>query len=158
MARDRRWPQVACRISCARTRSDLVQCSTRLKTIFLAIYELFLHQVLHTTINLSSRSHHDIQWRNRFDSHRRYTRHCSNSTTARHRAMFGPSQLCTYARVSVCSSNTYVHLRKSRDGQCGSQDIGCVLLIGGYWRSKDTWQYGVRAARRESFIDYGWGR
>jgi hypothetical protein len=45
--------------------------------------------------------------------------------------MFGASQLCTYTRISLRSINTYVYLRKSRGGQRGIQDIGCLLLIRG---------------------------
>jgi hypothetical protein len=57
--------------------------------------------VLPTTINHPSCGH-VIQWlRNRFDSHKRDTRYCSDPTTARHRAMFGPSQLSAYTRLSV---------------------------------------------------------
>ena len=100
---------------------------------------------------------HVIQWTNRFDPYRRNTRHCSDSTTARHRAMFGPSQLGAYTRVSLRSSNTYVYLWKSRGGQCGIQDVSCLLLIRGNWRGKDTWEYGIWAARREPFVNYGRG-
>ena len=109
-----------------------------------------------TTITLSSWGHVIEWWRNRFDSHRWNTRCCSDSTTARHRAMFDPSQLSSYTRISLRSSNSYVYLRKSRGGQRGIQDIGCLHLIQGYWRSKDTREYGIRAARREPIVDYGW--
>jgi hypothetical protein len=48
---------------------------------------------------------HVIQWwRNQFDSHRRNTRYCSDSTTARHRAMFGPSSALTRGYLYAAAS------------------------------------------------------
>ena len=63
---------------------------------------------------------------------------CSDSTSARHRAMFGPNELCAHTRLSLCSISAYVYLRKSRGGHRGMQDFNCLLLIQGYLRSKGT--------------------
>ena len=54
--------------------------------------------------------------------------------------------LDTYTRISLRSSNTYVYLRISCSSwgrHCGTQDFGCLLLIGGHWRGKDTstWEW-----------------
>ena len=100
---------------------------------------------------------HVIQRRNRFDSNRRNTRYCSYPTTARDRAMRDPCELGAYTWISLCCISIHVNFWESWGSQRWIQDIDGLLLIRRYWRSKDTWEYGVWAARRESFIDHGWG-
>ena len=49
----------------------------------------------------------------RFDLDRRNSKFCCDSTTARHRAMFGLSELYSYTRVSLRSNNTWEVLGSS---------------------------------------------
>jgi hypothetical protein len=87
-----------------------------------------------STNNLPSLGH-AIQWRNRFDAHRRNTRYCSDSTSARHRAMFGPSPVRRLHEDSIFTN-------------FGSH--GVVIAAAShseYWRSEVTWEYGIRATR-----------
>ena len=69
-----------------------------------------------TTINLSSWGH--VSSGGRIGSTLTGRIHIAAILPLLGRAMFGPSQLSTYTRVSLRSSNTYVHLRKSWGGLC----------------------------------------
>ena len=107
--------------------------------------------------NLSSWGHVFRRWRNRFNSNRWNTRHCSVPTTARDTAMLDPCELGAYARIPLRCIGTHVDFWKSRGSQRWIQDVSCLLRIRKYWRSKDTWEYGVWATRRKPLVDYGWG-
>ena len=62
--------------------------------------------------------------------------------------MFDPCQLSAYTRIPLCCISTHVDFWESRGSQRWIQDVGWLLRIRRYWRSKDTWEYGVWATRR----------
>ena len=110
------------------------------------------HQELLTTIKYC---HVIRRWRNRFNSNRWNTKYCNDPTTARDRAMLDPCELGDYTRISLRCISTHANIWKPRGSQCWIEDIACLLFIRRYRRSRGTWEYGICAARRKSFIEGG---
>ena len=138
--------------------------STYLEATFLAIDKRFLHQETPYD-NKSNLCHVIPRSRTRFDSNGWNTRYCSYLTTARDRSMWA-RRLIRYPRVSaLLLTRGYLNAASTPMSifvSLGVVSAGFKILLacfsfGEYWRSKDTWEYGVWAARREPFIDHVWG-
>ena len=59
--------------------------------------------------------------------------------------------------VSYAASTPMSNFGSLRMVISGFKTFNCLLLVRGYRRCKDTWECGIRAARRELFVEHGRG-